>query len=175
MTGRGRELADMMKRSNVDILYLQETKWKWSKARNIGGGCKRFYNEADGRKNGIGIVMKEELDESDLEVKRVSDRLMAMNLEVKGSILNIVSAYAPQVNNSMEEKNDFWEDLDGLIESVSKEERIVLGAYLNGHVGEGNIGDEEIMGRYGAGTRNKEVSMGVDFGKRMVLAIVNTY
>ena len=59
----------------------------------------------------------------------------------------------------MEEKNDFWEDLDGLIESISKEERIVLGADLNGHVGEGNIGDEEIMGRYGAGTRNKEGSM----------------
>ena len=46
----------------------------------------------------------------------------------------------------MEEKNDFWEDLDGLIESISKEERIVFGADLNGHVGEGNIGDEEIMG-----------------------------
>ena len=61
-------------------------------------------------------------------------------LGVKGSILNIVSAYAPQVNNSMEEKHDFWEDLDELIESVSKE-RIVLGADLNGHVGKGNIGD----------------------------------
>ena len=112
-------------------------------------------------------MLKEELAESVLEVKRVSDRLMAMKLEVNGSILNIVSAYAPQVNYSMEEKNDFWEDLDGLIESISKEERIVLGADLNGHVGEGNIEDEEIMGRYGAGTRNKEGSMVVDFGKRM--------
>ena len=73
----------------------------------------------------------------------------------------------------MEEKNDFWEDLDGLIESISKEERIVLGADLNGHVGKGNIGDEEIMGRYGAGTRNKEGSIVVDFGKRMDFAIVN--
>ena len=36
MTGRGRELADMMERRNVDILCLQETKWKESKARNIG-------------------------------------------------------------------------------------------------------------------------------------------
>ena len=120
-------------------------------------------------------MLREELAESVLEVKRVSDRLMAMKLEVNMSILNIVSAYAPQVNNSMEEKNDFWEDLDGLIESISKEERIVLGADLNGHVGKGNIGDEEIMGRYGAGTRNKEGSMVVDFGKRMDLAIVNTY
>ena len=43
------------------------------------------------------------------------------------------------------------------------------------HVGEGNIGDEEIMGKYSAGTRNKEGSMVVDFGKRMDLPIVNTY
>ena len=75
----------------------------------------------------------------------------------------------------MEEKNNFWEDLDGLIESISKEERIVFGADLNGHVGEGNIGDEEIMGRYGAETRNKKGSMVMDFGKRIDLAIVNTY
>ena len=156
MTGRGRELADMIERRNVDILCLQETKWKGSKARNIGGGYKIFYNRADGRKNGIGIVLREELAESVLKVKRVSDRLMAMKLEVNGSILNIVSAYAPQVNYSMEDKNDFWEDLDGLIESISKEERIVLGADLNGHVGKGNIRDEEIMGRYSAGTRNKD-------------------
>ena len=99
----------------------------------------------------------------------MSDRLKAMKLEVKGSILNIVSVYAPQISNSMEEKNDFWQDLDGLIESVSKQERIVLGVI------EGNIEDEEIMGRYSAGTRNKKGSMVVNFAKRMDLAVVNTY
>ena len=83
--------------------------------------------------------------------------------------------YVPQVNNSMEEKNDYWEDQNGLIESVKKENRIVLGADLNGYVGEGNIEDEEIMGRYGAGTRNKKGSMIVHFSKKMDLVIVNTY
>ena len=123
MTERGRELADIMERRNVDILCLQETKWKGSKAKNIGGGYKIFYNGADGRKNKIGIVLREELAESVLEVKRVSDRLMTMKLEVNGSILNIVSAYVPQVNYSMEEKNDFWEDLDGLLEKVYQKKR----------------------------------------------------
>ena len=67
------------------------------------------------------------------------------------------------------------EDLDGLIESTSKQERIVSGADLNGHKGKGNIEDEKIMGRYDAGTRNKEKSMIVDFAKRMDLAVVNPY
>ena len=75
----------------------------------------------------------------------------------------------------MDEKNHFWEDLDGLIESVSKQERIVLGADFNGHLGKGNIGNEKIIRSYGAGTRNKEGSIVVDFGKRIDLAIFNTY
>ena len=62
-----------------------------------------------------------------------------------------------------------------MIKSISKQERIILGADLYGHVGEGNIGNEEIMRRYGAGTRNKEGSIVVDFGKTMELAVVNTY
>ena len=52
MTGKRRELADLMERRNVDILCLQETKWKGNKARNIGGECKLFYNGADGRRKG---------------------------------------------------------------------------------------------------------------------------
>ena len=42
-------------------------------------------------------------------------------------------------------------------------------------MGEGNIEDEEIIGKYGFGMRNKERSMVVEFAKRMDLAIVNTY
>ena len=45
MTGRGRELADVMKRRNEDILCLQEIKWKGSKARNIGGDAKYSTTE----------------------------------------------------------------------------------------------------------------------------------
>ena len=52
MTERGRELADMKEQRNVNIQCLQETKWKGSKARNIGGGCKLFYSGADGKKMG---------------------------------------------------------------------------------------------------------------------------
>ena len=39
MTGKGRELADMMERRNVDTLCLQKTKRKESKVRNIGGAA----------------------------------------------------------------------------------------------------------------------------------------
>ena len=53
----------------------------------------------------------------------------------------------------------FWNDLDEMVESVHKGERVLIGADLNGHVGEGNRGDEEVMGRQGFKERNLEGQM----------------
>ena len=94
-----RELEDMMEQRTVNVLCLQETKWKGSKARNIGGGCKLFYNGVNGR-NGIRIVVRKKLVKSVLEVKRVLNRLMVMKLEIKEPILNIVSTYAPRIGTA---------------------------------------------------------------------------
>ena len=44
---------------------------------------------------------------------------------------------------------------------------MVIGADFSGHVGEGNKGDEELMGRFGVKERNLEGQMVVDSAKRM--------
>ena len=54
-------------------------------------------------------------------------------------------------------------------------ERVVIGADLNGHVGEGNTGDERVMGKYGVREKNEEGQRIVDFAKRMDMAVLNTY
>ncbi|KAK3515348.1 hypothetical protein QTP70_018020, partial [Hemibagrus guttatus] len=72
VTGKGRELADMMERRKVDILCVQETRWKGSKARSIGAGFKLFYYGVDSKRNGVGVVLKEEFGnvECGKEVKK---------------------------------------------------------------------------------------------------------
>ena len=56
-------------------------------------------------------------------------------------------------------------DLDGTVEKIPKNERIVVGADLNEHVGEGNNGDEECMGKHKLGKRNNEGQAVVNFTK----------
>ena len=90
-------------------------------------------------------------------------------------MLNVISAYAPQVGYIGEEKEVFWLDLYETVEKISKNERIVVGADLNGHVREGNNGDEECMGRHELGKRNNVEQAVVYFAKRMEIAITNTY
>ena len=96
-------------------------------------------------------------------------------MELDGVMLNVISAYAPQMGCIREEKETFWLDLDETVEKIPRNERIVVGADLNGHVGEGNNGDEECTGRHGLGKRNNEGQAVVDFAKRRELAITNTY
>ncbi|KAK3545365.1 hypothetical protein QTP70_005980 [Hemibagrus guttatus] len=158
MTGKGRELVDMMERRKVDILCVQETRWKGSKARSIGAGFKLFYYGVDSKRNGVGVVLKDEFVRNVLEVKRVSDRVMSLKLQTEGVMLNVLSGYAPQVGCELEEKERFWSELD-----------------FNGHGGEGNTGDEEVMGKLGVKERNLEGQMVVDFAKRMDMAVVNSY
>ncbi|KAK3574278.1 hypothetical protein QTP86_004369 [Hemibagrus guttatus] len=144
--GKGRELADVMERRKVDILCVQETRWKGSKARSIGAGFKLFYYGVDNKRNGVGVVLKEEFVRNVLEV-----------------------------GCELEEKERFWSELDEVMESIPTGERVVIGADFNGHVGEGNTGDEEVMGKFGVKERNLEGQMVVDFAKRMDMGVVNTY
>ncbi|KAK3559388.1 hypothetical protein QTP86_012827 [Hemibagrus guttatus] len=100
---------------------------------------------------------------------------MSLKLGIEGVMLNVVSGYAPQVGCELEEKERFWSELDEVMESIPTGERVVIGADFNGHVGEGNTGDEEVMGKFGVKERNLEGQMVVDFAKRMDMAVANTY
>lgn len=79
---------------------------------------------------------------------------MSLKLEIKGVLLNAVPVHAPQ---------------------VGCQEGMVIGADFNGHVGEGNRGDEEELSRSGVRERNVEGQMVVDFATRMEMVVVNTY
>ena len=98
---------------------MQETKWKGSKARSIGGHFKLLYHGVVGRRNGISIILKEDYAKSVVKVKRRSDMMMSVKMEIEGVMVNVISAaYAPQVGCELEEKEDFWNDLDEMVESA---------------------------------------------------------
>ena len=128
MTGKGRELVDLMERRKIGVLCVQETRWKGNKARELGEGYKLFYSGAneEGR-NGVGIVLSKELKESLIGVNRKSDRIMSLKLGLGATVVNIVCAYAPQTGCTEEEKDAFWEEMDQELRTIPGRERVILG------------------------------------------------
>ena len=95
MTNRGMKVVDLMERKGMDILCVQETRWKGAKAREMGNGYKLYYVDEDGKNNGVGILLSPVMKENVLEVNRESDSVIWMRLNVEKVEIHVVSAYAP--------------------------------------------------------------------------------
>ena len=123
MTGKSREITDMMKRRRVNVLCVQETRWRGNKAKELAEGYKLFYSGADVRaRNGVGIVVDRELKGEVCEVYRKSDRIMSVKLDIGGGYTRVICAYAPQTGCEEEEKEIFWREMDEVWRTVNEEE-----------------------------------------------------
>ncbi|PZC80720.1 hypothetical protein B5X24_HaOG214121 [Helicoverpa armigera] len=175
MTGRARELAEVLKRRRINVACLQETKWKGTKAREIGEGYKFYYCGSDGKRNGVGIVLDKNLKECVMEVKRVNDRIIVVKFVLEDLILNVISVYAPQVGCDERMKEKFWEDWDAVMMNVPVNEQVFVGGDFNGHVGRMRGKYERVHGGWGFGCQNDEGEALLQSATAFDLAVVNTW
>ena len=125
------ELVDTMIRRKVNIACLQETKWVGEKAREIENiGFKFYYTGKHINKNGVGIIVDKNFKDDIVTVIRKGDRLILVKLVLGENIINIISAYAPQVGLDEHTKVQFWEQMDELIQEIPVGEKIYIGEIL---------------------------------------------
>ena len=116
MTGKGRELANMMKRSKVDVLCVQETRRKGSKARSMVAGF-NLYDHGVEPKGGIckeycrGETSVEQVNEGEAGNWRCDTECWGY------------------------EEEKFCCDLDEVVECTPREESVGFGADFYEHVG----------------------------------------
>ena len=89
-----------------------------------------------------------------MTVKRKSDRIIWMKLDLNGEVVHIVSVYSPQTGCDEEEKTKFWEELDGELREIPGREKVWIGGDFNDYCGRDNSGKEDTIGRYGVGISN---------------------
>ncbi|XP_064081971.1 uncharacterized protein LOC135198330 [Macrobrachium nipponense] len=164
MKGNGRELAELMRIKRVDILCVQESRWKSKKAKELWDGYKLIYSGANEQgRNVIGVVLSGEMKNAVAEVSRKNVCIMRVKICYGGETMNIISAYAPQVGCTEEEKNRFWNEMSEVTQELEEQERIVVGADFNGHFGNEKDVIERVHGGHGIGERNPEGKSLVDF------------
>ena len=109
-----------------------------------------------------------------VDVKRQGDRIILVKLVVGDLILNVISAYVPQVAHNEGTKLEFWGGLEDLVRSVPIGERLFIGGDLNGHVGTSNTGFEGMHGGFGYGCRNQEGEDVLSFALAYNMIVANT-
>jgi exonuclease III len=98
LTDKLREIVDTMIRRRVNILYVQETKWKRKKTNEMKNiGFKLWYTCTISTKNDVGIVLDKSLKDGVVDIKGQGDMIILVKLLVRDLVFNVISAYVPQV------------------------------------------------------------------------------
>jgi hypothetical protein len=164
-----------MIRRHVNILCIQETKWKGQKAKEVEDtGFKLWYTGNTSTKNGVSIVLDKSLKDGVVDIKRQGDRIILVKLLVGDLVFNVINAYAPQIGLNESVKMQFWEEFDALVSSVPISDKLFIGGDLNGHVGSTRVGFEGVHEGFEYGSRNQEGEGTLNFALAYDLIVANT-
>uniref|UniRef100_W5N3T0 Endonuclease/exonuclease/phosphatase domain-containing protein n=1 Tax=Lepisosteus oculatus TaxID=7918 RepID=W5N3T0_LEPOC len=128
----GRELVETVSRRRVEILCVQETKWKGNSSKHLGEGYKILYAGKSTKMNGVGVIVCKDLADKIVRVLRHSERIINVQMAFESGLWNIISVYAPQVGRPQEEKDSFLENLEEVVSRIPS----IIGGDFNAHLGE---------------------------------------
>lgn len=106
--------------------------------------------------HGVGFAIKNEilrkLPESPIGV---NERLMTIRVSlINNSHATLISAYAPTLNATEEDKDRFYQNLDEILHKVPRKDKIVLLGDFNARVGKDSDIWDRIIGKHGVGKMN---------------------
>ncbi|XP_071712410.1 uncharacterized protein [Rutidosis leptorrhynchoides] len=174
LTSKSRELVETLLKSKVDILCVQETRWKGEEAVDIGD-YKLWFSGSRVARNGVGIFIGPRHKDNIVGVGRCSDRIMSVRLVIQEESYMVICAYAPHAGLGEEEKSRFWESLDEVVRSCPADHRLLIGGDLNGHIGTISDGYAGVHGGFGYGVRNEEGRSILEFAVAHDLVVANSF
>ena len=125
-------------------------------------------------RHGVAILMTKKAEQALMEWKPISDIIIYARLFSKYEKLSIIQVYAPMNEANVEDKDNFYEQLQTVVDSVHKHDILLVMGDLNAKVGEDNEGYENIIGSHGVGERNDNGERLVDFCGPNNLVITGT-
>lgn len=158
--GALKHLIGEMKRYNVDILAIQETKQRNEKIMEIEDYI--FFNSGkDNRMLGVGFIVSDRFKNEVIEFEGVSDRMCRIRIRGKFRKISIINSHAPSEEKDPEIKTKFYEELERILGKVPRFDiKFVMGD-MNAKVGREEAYKEV------TGGKSKHISSN-DNGKRTI-------
>ena len=164
----------MFERRGMDVMALSETKMKGREEVMFGNASGRISGKLNGRaKEGVAIIVKEELKEYVREWKEISSRLMWVRMRFGADSWAFVSAYGPGSEQPENEKEVFWDELRTCVQGFRVSEKVVVLGDLNARVGSCAI--PGIIGNFGVNGVNENGERMLEMCGECEMAVGNTY
>ena len=135
-TGKLAQVTSEMRRYNLHILGVSESRWTGSGKIKTNTGEPVLYSGRDDNHHseGVAIILKKGTEKGLIEWKPVSSRLITAQLKGAHTNMTLIQCYAPTTNSDEAIKDTFYEQLQA--------DLLVVVGDLNAKVGNNaNVGN----------------------------------
>ena len=172
--GKREVIGRMFTERKLDVLALSETKMKGKGECEFGSVRGRLSGVARGRaREGVALLLSAEVLKCAVEWKEVSSRLMWVKVKFGSEIWVFLSAYGPGSERDEAERENFWNEVDDILQSFGQRVNIVLLGDLNARVGNEVV--DGVVGRHGVPGRNESGNRLLGLCVEQELVIGNTF
>ena len=160
-TGKTVQVAREMKRYKIGVLGLSETRWLQSGQLRLLSGEHLLYSghieEAVPHTEGVALMLAPEARAALIGWEPVNSCIITVKFTTKKKDirLNIIQCYAPTNDAEEQKKDDFYQQLQAVLDRRGTKDITILMGDFNAKIGMDNTGYEEIMGTHGLGQMNE--------------------
>ena len=167
--GKAAQVAKEMERYKVSLLGLCETRWNQSGQLQLLSGQTVLYSghedEGAPHTEGVAIMLAKETQRALISWEAVSSRIITAKFATKKKNIdiNIIQCYAPTNDAEDEKKEEFYDQLQSVVNNQGDRDVTILMGDLNAKIGADNTGYEQVMGKHGLGRMNENGEQFAEF------------
>ena len=151
--GKLEVIKQEMARMNVDILRISKLKWTGMGEFNSDDHYIYYCGEESLRRNGVAIIVNKRVQNAVLGNNLKNYRMISVHLQGKPFNIMVIQAYAPTSNAEEAEIEQFYADLQDLLELTPLKKVLFITDNWNAKVGSQET--PGIAGKFGFGVQNE--------------------
>ncbi len=174
--GKLAELTHGLMKYKWNVLGLCETRWKDSGEITTEDHHKFYYSgKLDKHEHGVGFLVNSDTTKAVLGCRPISSRLISIRLRASPFNITIIQSYAPTSDYDDDDVEDFYEQLQEVIDQTPKKDILIVQGDWNAKVGSEAKKDwGNMVGLSANETSNDRGLRLLEFAKYNSLVLANT-
>ena len=160
-----------MARINIDILGISELKWTGMGEFNSDVHYIYYCRQESLRRHGVAIMVNKRVRNAVLGCNLKNDRMISVRFQGKPFSIIVIQVCAPTSNTEEAEVEQFYEDLQDLLELTSQKDVLFIIGDWNAKVGSQET--PGVTGKFGLGMWNEAGERLIEFCQENALVIAN--